>query len=79
MITVISKLKLFIFFPLPYTQIHKFCFHHMDTFFYCLNPFSGFSSQSNPRSKYLFLTLRNARFRNRFYMWIVTSLKSTIR
>ena len=48
-------------------------------FYRCLKPFSGFSSQSNPHSKDLFLILRNTRFHNRFYMWIVTSLKSTIR
>ena len=29
------------------------------TFFHCFNPFSGFSSQSNPHSEDLFLILRN--------------------
>ena len=76
MITVISKLLIF---SPSHTRKHKFCFQLMDTFFHFLNPFSGFSSQSNPHSKNLFLILRNKRFHNRFYMWIVTSLKSTIR
>ena len=79
MITVIAKLKLFIFFSLPHTEILKFCFQLMDTFFHCLNPFLGFSSQSNTHIKYLFLILRNTRFQTRFYMWIVTSLRGTIR
>ena len=39
----------------------------MDTFFHCLRSFSGFSSQSNPHSEDLFLTVRNARFPNLFY------------
>ena len=67
------------FFSLLHTQIRKFCLQLMDTFFHCLNTFPGFSSQSNSHSKYLFLILRNVRFQTRFYMWIVTSLKRTIR
>ena len=66
-------------FSLPHTQIHKFCFQLMGAFFHCLNNFSGFSSQSNPHSKELFLILRNTRFHKQFFMWTVTSLKSTIR
>ena len=83
MIRVISELKLFIFFSPPHTNTQILLSAH-GTFFHCLKPFSEFSSQSNPHSKYLFLILRNTRFHNRFYMaffisiffpWIVTSLK----
>ena len=76
MITVISKLLLFFF---SHTQIHRFRFQLMDNFFHCLSTFSGYFSQSNPHSEYLFAMLRNTRFHNRFYIWIVTSLKSTKR
>ena len=66
MIAVISKLKLFINFSLP---THK----------YANSTFSLWTiSQSNPHSNYLFLILKNTRFHNRFYMWIITSLKSNI-
>ena len=41
--------------------------------------FSGFPSQSNPHCEDLFLIFRNTRFHNRFYIWTVTSLKSTTR
>ena len=62
------------------TKIRKFHIKLMDTFFlHCLSPFSGFSFQSTPRSEDLFLSLRNTRFHNWFYMWILTSLKSTTR
>lgn len=74
-ITVISKLWLF-----SLTQIPKFRFHLMDTFFYCLNPFLGFFSQSNPHSEDSLLVLRNAKVPQLIlYMWIVNSLKRTIR
>ena len=73
MITVISNL-LFLF---SHTQIHKFHFKLMDTIFDCFSHFSGFSSQSNSHSEDLFLILRNTGFYSRFYIWIVTSLKST--
>ena len=77
MITVISKLKLFFFSP-PHTNTQILLSAHGYFFFYCLDHFSEFSSQSNPHSKDLFLILRNTRIHIRFYMWIVTSLKSTI-
>ena len=55
MITVISKF----FFSLYHTHLNtQFCFQFMDTFFYCLSPFSEFSSKSNPHSEDLFLILR---------------------
>ena len=62
-----------------HTQIHKFRFQLIDTFFHYLSPFSGFSSQSNPHNEDLFLILRNTKFHNQFYIWIVTSLESTTR
>ena len=50
-----SNLKTVIF-SLSYTQIHKFHFQLMDTFFHCLSPFWGFFSQSDPYSEdHLFL------------------------
>ena len=76
MFAIISKLLIF---SPSNTQINKFRFQLMDTFFHCLSTFSGFSSHSNPHSKGLFLILRITRFHNRFYIWIVTSLKSTAR
>ena len=60
-----------------HTQTHKFRFQLMDTFFHCLSSFLGFYSQSNPHSVDIFLILRNTSFHNRFYIWTVTSLKST--
>ena len=73
MIRVISELKLFIFFSPPHTNTQILLSAH-GTFFYCLKPFSEFSSQSNPHSKYLFLILRNTRFHNRFYMAFFISI-----
>ena len=73
-ITIISKL---LFFFLSHTQIHKLHYKLMDTLFHCLIPFSGFSFQSNPHNKGRFLILRNTGFHNQFYIWIVTSLKSS--
>ena len=50
----------------------------MDTFFYCLSPFLGFFSQSNPNSEDSFLVLRNTKVPQLIlYMWIVNSLKRT--
>ena len=40
----------------------KFGFQLKGTFFHCLNPFLGFSFQSNPHSADPFLILRNTRF-----------------
>ena len=48
-------------------------------FFHCLSPSSEISSKLNPHSEDLFLILRSTRFNNRFFIWIVTSLKSTWR
>ena len=69
--------KTVIFFS--HTHTHKFHFQLGDTVFHYLSPFSGFSFQSNPHSEDPFLMLGNTRFHNRFYVWIVTFLKSTTR
>ena len=42
-------------------QTHKLHFQLMNIFFHCLSPSLRFSFQSNPRSKDLFLVLRNTR------------------
>ena len=48
-------------------------------FFPLPQPFSGFPSKSNPHNEDIFLILRKPRSHNRFYIWVVTSLKSTTR
>ena len=75
--TITWILKLLFFFS--HTHTHKFHFQLGDTVFHYLSPFSGFSFQSNPHSEDPFLMLGNTRFHNRFYVWIVISLKSTTR
>ena len=71
------NLKTVNFFSLTHT--HKFRFQVRATFFHCLIPFSGFSFQSNPHSEDPSLILENLKLRNRFYMRVVTSFKSTTR
>ena len=67
------------FFLSPTHNTHKFRCQLRDTFFHCLSPLSEFSFQSNPHRGDPFLILRNTRFHNRYYIWIVTSFKSTTR
>ena len=80
--TVISKQLIFslsLSLTHTHTQIYKSCFQLMDAFFHCVNSFPGCSSWSRPWSENLFLILGNTRLHNRFYIWIVTFLKSTTR
>ena len=72
MITVISKLLI----PVSLTHIH-FAFISWIHFVPYLSTFTEFSFQSNKHSKNLYLIFRNKSLHNQFYMWIVTSLKST--
>ena len=57
MITLISKLKLFIFFSVSHTNTLILLSAH-GYFFPLSQPFFRIFSQSNPHSKYLFLILR---------------------
>ena len=72
---------LFFFFflslSLTHTQMHNFHFQFMDTFSHCLSHFPRFFYQLNPHSEDLFPILRNTRFHDQFYIWIVISHKST--
>ena len=61
------------FFFLSKTQVHKFSFLLMDLFFIT----SAFFRIS--QSEDFFLVIRKTRPRNRFNIWVVTSLKSTPR
>ena len=77
MITEISKPLFFFSLTYKYTNT-TFCSWILQ-YFPLPQPFSGFPSKSNPHSQDLFLILRKTRSHNRFYIKIVTSLKSTTR
>ena len=47
-----------VFFSLTHAQIHKFLFQLMNTFFHCLNAFSGFSSHSHAQGRISFWSLQ---------------------
>ena len=68
--------------PLSNTQIHNTQIHNTQIplswilFFNALALSQDFILKSNSHSEDLFLILRNTSFRNWFYIWTITSLKS---